>query len=164
MADVSPSVVQHLADFLRASQVRHILTYSAFGSEINLESLQALYPAHYYLPRVEQNHLYIHSLPTQLFRHKYGMLEPSPDSPTVDKGVLEAILVPGLAFDRNGYRLGYGKGFYDRFLDELKAEVLTIGITAQALIVEALPQDTWDIPVVYLASEAGILPSRKGQV
>lgn len=153
---ISPRVCQHLAGFLSGRGIKHILSYSAFGSEIDLSQLQTLYPINYYLPRVEQNHLYIHPLPTELVRHKYGMLEPSAASSTVDAGVLEAILVPGLTFDQKGYRLGYGKGFYDRFLSDLKPEILTIGIAVEALIIESMPKDIWDIPVAYLASESEI--------
>ncbi len=157
IAELSPRVCQHLAHFLQQNHIQHILTYQAFSSEIALERLQHLYPAHYYLPRVEREQLHIHPLPTQLIQHKYGMLEPSPNSATVEAGVLEAVLVPGLVFDSRGYRLGYGKGFYDRFLAELNPKVLTIGVVAEALEVESLPADAWDVAVKYLASELGVI-------
>lgn len=156
VADLSLEVCHRLAAFLERRACRHVLSYSAFATEINLDLLQTLYTANYYLSRVENENLYIHPLPAKLIRHKYGMLEPDPSSPTVNPERLEAVLVPGLAFDRQGYRLGYGKGFYDRFLANLTPNVLTIGIVPEALKLENLPIDTWDMPVQYLASELGV--------
>ncbi|SDT86784.1 5-formyltetrahydrofolate cyclo-ligase [Verrucomicrobium sp. GAS474] len=56
------------------------------------------------------------------------MLEPSPDAPEADYDAIDAILVPGLAFDRDGYRLGRGGGFYDRLLASLPGRTLRIGL------------------------------------
>lgn len=64
-------------------------------------------------------------------------------------------LVPGLAFDRLGYRLGYGKGYYDRFLAE--APVLSLGLCYQELVLPALPVGGYDRRVTYLATERGEL-------
>ena len=157
MPTLSSQLVGHLVKFLQRKKVKKILLYSAFGSEPDLTELQSAYPAQYYLPRVEANNLHIHPLPCQLVAHRYGFLEPSPDSPTVGLEVLEAILVPGLTFDLKGYRVGYGKGFYDRLLANLKPRVLTIGISPDVLLIEQLPIDPWDVPVQFIASELGIM-------
>lgn len=157
-AELSSRVNQHLADFLQ-TRAAHILLYQAFAAELDPAGLMALYPASYYLPRVEGGSLHIHPLPCELVPHKYGMLEPAASSPTVPPATLQAVLVPGLCFDRLGYRLGYGKGYYDRFLSGLPPATLTIGLVPEALVLEALPKDPWDIPVRYLASETGIRPT-----
>ena len=57
------------------------------------------------------------------------------------------VLVPGLAFDQARYRLGRGKGFYDRFLSKLPREVVTMGLAFDFQVVEALPVTELDIPV-----------------
>lgn len=154
--EISVGLVKHLARFLRKQKPKHILLYSAFGSEVNLSSLQTKYKASYYLPRVEAHHLYIHPLPCDLVEHKYGFLEPAQDALTVEASRLEAVLVPGLTFDLGGYRVGYGKGFYDRFLLGLEPRVLTIGIVPDLLFVERVARDPWDVPVQYIATELGI--------
>jgi 5-formyltetrahydrofolate cyclo-ligase len=157
MPTLSSQLVGHLFKFLQRKKVKQILLYSAFGSEPDLTQLQSAYPAQYYLPRVEANTLHIHPLPCQLVAHRYGFLEPSPDSAEAGLEVLEAILVPGLTFDLKGFRVGYGKGFYDRLLADVEPRVLTIGISPDLLIVEQLPADPWDVPVQFIASELGML-------
>jgi len=158
VAQLSAQVNQHLARFLSARQVQHILFYSAFGSELDPGSLQSLYPATYYLPRASTYQLEVHPLPCRLVKHKYGFWEPVADAPRVEPSLLEVVLVPGLAFDPRGRRLGYGQGFYDRFLAQLRPQTLTVGLVPEALVVPELPQDSWDVPVQFLATELGIRP------
>lgn len=63
---------------------------------------------------------------------------------------VDCILVPGLGFDREKYRLGYGKGYYDRFLAQV-GEIPTIGVGfKEQFCEELLPRDPWDIPVKEL--------------
>ncbi|RIH86716.1 5-formyltetrahydrofolate cyclo-ligase [Meiothermus luteus] len=157
--ELSQQAAEHLAGFLEKQGARHVLLYSAFGSELDPAPLQALYPARYYLPRVQAHSLVVHPLPCPLVRHPYGFLEPAPEAPRAAPEGLEAVLVPGLAFDPWGRRLGYGQGFYDRFLARLPAHVLTVGLVPEALLVPALPHDSWDIPVGFLATEAGVRPA-----
>jgi len=60
---------------------------------------------------------------------------------------IDCILVPGLGFDRDLYRIGYGKGYYDRFLATV-SHIPTVGVGfKEQLCDEALPRDPWDIPV-----------------
>ncbi|WP_299430756.1 5-formyltetrahydrofolate cyclo-ligase [uncultured Meiothermus sp.] len=156
---LSAQVNQHLAHFLSERRVQHILFYSAFGSELDPSDLQNLYPATYYLPRARTYQLEVHPLPCKLVKHPYGFWEPVAHAPRVEPGRLEVILVPGLAFDPEGHRLGYGQGFYDRFLGQLHPQTLTVGLVAEALIVPELPQDRWDIRVQFLVTEQGIRPT-----
>ncbi len=63
---------------------------------------------------------------------------------------IDCILVPALGFDREFYRLGYGKGFYDRFLAQT-GPIPTIGVGfREQMCEELLPRDSWDIPVKEL--------------
>ncbi|GIW33329.1 5-formyltetrahydrofolate cyclo-ligase [Meiothermus sp.] len=155
-AQLSARVVRHLARFLASHQARHILLYSAFGTELDAAELQKLYPATYYLPRARTYQLEVHPLPCKLVKHKYGFWEPAAETPKVDPEILDAVLVPGLAFDPWGHRLGYGQGFYDRFLAQLPPRTLTVGLVAEALVVPELPHDPWDVPVQFLATEQGV--------
>ena len=82
------------------------------------------------------------------------MLEPDPICAPIASQKIQLVLVPGLAFDQQGWRLGYGGGFYDRFLGTSPG--IPVGVTYQALVWPVIPHQEHDIPMRYLVSEAGI--------
>jgi 5-formyltetrahydrofolate cyclo-ligase len=67
---------------------------------------------------------------------------------------IDVVLVPGLAFDRFGNRLGRGKGYYDRFLRRLSDDVLTIGLALDVMVRELIPHDDNDCPVKMVVTES----------
>ncbi|MFN3596548.1 MAG: 5-formyltetrahydrofolate cyclo-ligase [Rubricoccaceae bacterium] len=83
----------------------------------------------------------------------WGLLEPSPGAPEVRAADLDVVLVPGLAFSRDGHRLGYGGGFYDRFLPQTPAQ--RIGLVMAYALVDALPHAPHDVPVGVIVTEHG---------
>lgn len=88
---------------------------------------------------------------------KFAIPEPREDRPRFDpstpgKGILMA--VPGLAFDRRGYRLGYGKGYYDRYLAGL--EITTAGLIYSDFVAKSLPHGHYDLPVHFIVTEKGV--------
>lgn len=64
-------------------------------------------------------------------------------------------IVPAIAYDKKGYRLGYGKGYYDRFLKNFT--FISIGLCYNELITDALPTDEYDISVDYIVTQDGLL-------
>jgi 5-formyltetrahydrofolate cyclo-ligase len=86
---------------------------------------------------------------------KEGLLRP------VERGEIDAILVPGVAFDQRGYRVGYGGGYYDRFL--LGApQAAKIGAAFACQIVAEIPADPYDVTVDRIVTEEGIIIPSKG--
>ena len=88
--------------------------------------------------------------------HRFGYTQPLADAPIIPDNQVSAVLVPGLAFDRVGGRLGFGAGFYDRFLSRLAPDVLRIGVS-DGYIVDRVPTDTHDVAMTHLATEAGVM-------
>jgi 5-formyltetrahydrofolate cyclo-ligase len=86
----------------------------------------------------------------------FGTLVPAPDQAPV---VPRLLLVPLLAFDRRGYRLGYGGGFYDRTLAALRAAgpVVAVGLALSAQEVDAVPHDATDARLDWVVTEAQTL-------
>lgn len=85
----------------------------------------------------------------------YNLLEPKNHCSIVPKEKLELIIVPGIVFDRQGYRLGAGKGFYDRFLKKCAAS-LKVGLTFEKTFLPCLPREKNDIPMDMVITEKNI--------
>lgn len=77
----------------------------------------------------------------------FGIAEPQRPHMTVSPNDIDLVVVPGVAFDRHGRRLGHGHGYYDRFLKRLPASVPRIGIGFTCQVVERLPATAWDVPL-----------------
>lgn len=92
----------------------------------------------------------------------FGLKEPPPSAPELTPQVL---LVPLLAFDREGYRIGYGAGYYDMTLASLRAKgkVLAIGVGYAAQGVERLPHDERDERLDWVVTEKGAMRFERGQ-
>lgn len=86
-----------------------------------------------------------------LHPNAFGVLEPGREAPRVSPEELDLVLVPGLAFDREGFRLGFGKGYYDRFLSRTRA--FRLGVAYSAQVVEKLPREEGDLPMQALVTE-----------
>ena len=87
---------------------------------------------------------------------QWGIAEPLPDKPVLEPDV---VLVPLLAFDAAGHRLGYGGGFYDRTLARLRAikPVVAVGVAYDQLKVDAVPHRSYDEPLDWVLTPSGPL-------
>lgn len=96
----------------------------------------------------------------ELITTRHGVREPGPGAATIEPARLDAIIVPGLGFDRSGNRLGRGAGFYDRFLARMRGTRTgprTIGVCFDAQLVDTLPHDEHDAPVDAVATPGELL-------
>jgi len=144
-------VVENLAPWLARWGFQDILLYHPLPHELDLTPLLERHPARYYLPKVAGEELSVHPF-GPLAPGPFGLLEPT--TPPVDPGDLDLVVVPGLAFDQEGYRLGHGQGYYDHFLASVQA--VTAGVVPEALLLPRLPRDPWDVPVGHLVTERGV--------
>lgn len=89
-----------------------------------------------------------------LVPNKWGVLEPD-SGKEVSISELELIIVPMVAADEQGNRIGYGKGFYDRFLD--KADCPTIGLIFEQNVIAKVPTEDFDIPLDVIVTEERVI-------
>jgi 5-formyltetrahydrofolate cyclo-ligase len=85
----------------------------------------------------------------------HHILEPTPHCPTVAPDVLDAVIVPAAVWAEDGYRLGYGAGYYDRFLAR-NPRAVRIGLGLEVQVVPCVPHDAHDLPVDVLVTDAGV--------
>ena len=155
---ISKEIVSLIRDWEIYKNAEHILSYSAFGSEFDLSPLYKD-KKNFYITRTNKDlSLSIHELESKMEKHKYGYWQPVKNAKAIEPNRMDLVLVPGLAFSKNGARLGYGKGYYDRLLAKM-AGVKFAGVCARAQIFSQLPQHKNDVKLHYLITEKEIIPT-----
>ena len=151
----------HLEETEQRSRLAAVALYCAKGDEAPAESLLELTSDHGFIayPRVvDRERMVFHRVsdPSELELGLFGVREPTPASPVVLPGALRLIAIPGLAFDRRGGRLGWGRGYYDSALLE-HPDALRVGIAYSTQLIDAVPTDEWDVAVDLIITEEGII-------
>mgnify|MGYP003912522053 FL=1 len=95
-----------------------------------------------------------------LVKSNWGVMEPRPSAPEAAGDEVDLIIVPALAIDLQGYRLGYGKGCYDRLLSSLPDKV-SIGIAYDFQLIEQCPRTQGDVPVSIVVTDRRLIESRE---
>lgn len=150
------------------SKCNAILCYSSLNDEVNtnriikkslLDSKAVALP--YCIDNNGTMEFYVVNSLDDLIEGSFGVKEPDISKCkkliSFDNAI---IVVPALAFDKQGYRLGYGKGYYDRFLE--KHHIKSIGLCYNDLIQEELPTDRFDLPVNYIITEKQVITCDNG--
>jgi 5-formyltetrahydrofolate cyclo-ligase len=150
--------VRELPEFMNA---RTVLGFSAIHKELDpLALLQSARAAgkRVALPRVDGERLDLHQVddPADLVPGAFGVAEPHENAPRILPHEVDLVLVPGLAFDARGHRLGYGRGFYDRLLP-LLTRAFSVALGYDFQLVAELPNEAHDVPVQCIVSDARCL-------
>jgi 5-formyltetrahydrofolate cyclo-ligase len=130
--------------------------YFAFGSEVMTDLIVAQAERlgkKVGLPSVEGDRITFYELSSNkyLVKGRFGIMEPLPYSPMAK---VDLLVVPCVAFDKKCYRLGYGKGYYDRLLSNKK--IFSIGLAYSLQLIENVPHDAHDRQLDAIATEDGI--------
>lgn len=102
---------------------------------------------------MKMNHIHLEAW-DQLKKNKWGVLEPE-DGREVPVNELDLVIVPMVGGDRQRNRIGYGKGFYDRFLAAVKCP--NIGLLFEACLLDEIPVESFDVPLSTLITEERII-------
>ncbi len=88
----------------------------------------------------------------------FGVMEPKDEAlRPVDPSTLDLVVVPGVVFDRNGYRIGYGGGYYDRFIPRLSQNTTTVSLAFDMQLVDKIPTSEYDVAVQYIITEKELI-------
>jgi len=144
-----------------------VLTCLSFGGEIDTWRLAAMLVGagkEVWVPRSDSTRqaLVLHAYPCELEEISNGLRQPIPGAPALAEeevdGRVDVALVLGLGFDRGGYRLGRGKGYFDRFL--AGRSFSTVGLAFDFQLVDRLPRSRHDVPMRAIATDQQLLRRR----
>jgi 5-formyltetrahydrofolate cyclo-ligase len=165
IAAKSGSIVRRLTGLRDLREASTLMVFLSFGSEVLTDGLlrwgweegkRMVVP----LCRTEDRGLTPCLLDSfaELEIGRYGIREPKRENiRPASREEIDAILVPAVAFDRRGHRIGYGGGYYDRFLPGVPRAVL-IGAAFSCQIVARIPEGPHDLPVDRIVTENGEMP------
>lgn len=155
----SEQICDYLASLPQFKQAQTILAYFSFRQEPDLSPLFSLKP-HWGLPRCVGSSLRWHRWQRcdRVATGAYGISEPDANLPLIDPKTVDLMLVPAVACDAQGYRLGYGGGYYDRMLNDPQWQgIPTIGIIFEFAYLSQVPIAPWDRQLNGVCTESQII-------
>lgn len=156
MNKISGEIVKNILNLEIYKESLHVLIFYPLKHEVNLLGLldkNENNDKHFYLPRVDGENLLVcpYKLGDELKTSRFQTKEPT-TSP-IDSSILDVIFVPALMADKNLHRLGYGGGFYDKFLAKNAFNAKKIVAIPSDLIVEQLPSEYFDAQIDLIVCE-----------
>ena len=163
MSQVAIERVRKLPEF---SEAKRISSYIAKGGEVRTEILIREMLSEWknvLVPFIEEgsNNLRFSELrdfDEDLKVGRFGILEPRRESRRITQGLdVDIVIVPGIAWTPDGFRIGYGKGYYDKYLAALNRNILTIGLSYEFQLVPEIPVGNYDIAVQIITTEKRVI-------
>ena len=129
-----------------------VFIYIGFGSEIDTCSIinkcfkdnKRVFVPRTNITEKTMDAVEIHNL-DNLEKNKYGIYEPSKELSSINNKEIDLVVLPGVAFDMNGGRIGYGGGYYDKYLEKISNEVFKVALAYKFQIVANIPVEAHDI-------------------
>lgn len=136
-----------------------ILFYRAMANELSLDGLaDAVGWQRFAVTRTPPDGpLTLHPAIGAMEQHRYGFPQPTADAFELQPRHISLALVPGVAFDRHGTRLGHGVGYFDELLARLPEDCPRVGVASRDLVFEQLPSEPHDVAMTHLATEDGVV-------
>lgn len=145
---------------------RTVMFFVSFSSEVHTHEMikASLRNKTVVVPKVMNNEIepsLIMDFDNLVPSGKFGILEPIEAMKIAYKNI-DIVLVPGIAFDKEGHRIGYGFGYYDKFLKKVPKAV-KIGLCFDFQVVEKIPHEEHDVPVDMIVTEKKVIDRRMGK-
>jgi 5-formyltetrahydrofolate cyclo-ligase len=158
------AALERLLALPRVAEASGVMLFASFGSEIPTDAFAPALRARgarTYLPFLMEGRIEPADVdpdePGALVATSYGPREPADRTPA-PLGAIDVVMVAGLAFDRSGYRVGYGGGYYDAFLLRLGPEPLRVGLAFHEQVLDEVPHGPGDEPVDILVTDRETIP------
>ncbi|MCD6434896.1 MAG: 5-formyltetrahydrofolate cyclo-ligase [Clostridiales bacterium] len=166
LMEKSKKILIFLETFKEELVSKNVFIFIDFKNEVQtLDIILYLKSLHckIFIPRInpitKKMDIYPYTSHTDLIESKYGILEPKENSyAVINPEILEIVITPGVVFDTEGYRVGYGGGYYDRLFEKIGDKVLKIAVGFELQVVDKVPRDKYDKSVDYLITENQIYP------
>lgn len=158
---LSRIVCQRAIALLRHCLSRKVASYIPLKGEVSVDTLNSYLMQHngsLLLPRVENTeemHFCRFGSEDQLIKGRFGLRQPARNCPVDDQP--EVMFVPGMAFDEHLNRIGYGKGYYDRYLERTRHHCLLVGLSLERYVFTDIPAHEHDKKVHMIITETSIL-------
>ena len=156
----SKTIVTKIIETKEYQKAKVIALYKSLPSEVNLDDLISYslkQNKKVVLPKVVDNDLFFYEISSneKLIKSNFGILEPlSNQNKLVNKSQIDLIIVPGISFDKDKNRLGFGKGFYDRYLAHTSIYKIGVCFHNQVLTDNTLPVNQFDIKMDKVITES----------
>jgi 5-formyltetrahydrofolate cyclo-ligase len=106
----------------------------------------------------------VHDL-KELRPNKYGIPEPVPeDTAHCEYDYIDLVIVPGVVFDQCGHRIGYGGGYYDRFLSKIDLSVPRLSVAFEVQVIREIPAESHDLPVDKIITEERVIDACEARI
>jgi 5-formyltetrahydrofolate cyclo-ligase len=156
--DRSDALVDQMLAWMKGRTFDHYILYRSFRREPSLDRLAAILPLEdTFYPRIQGKTMNFYSTAGGFVSNRFGLDEPEAH-PARELQVFSPktlLIIPALAFDHQCFRLGYGGGFFDRFLDH--KVLTTLGVAFDSFLVHELPREVHDQPVQTVISDKRVL-------
>ncbi len=155
ISTISEKIIDNFVSSSEYEQSLNILAYHSFSDEVNTHALFKKNGKNWFIPRINEDDLEVCLYEPNLSKNKFGILEPR-GVDCQDPSIIDLVILPALMVDKRGHRLGYGKGFYDRFLSQNCNSINKVVFIPEELFVETIYPEAHDCAVNLIITQCNI--------
>ncbi len=157
------AIFERLAVMPAFEGAREFFTYLSHKGEVSTDLLLAQFLGKkvVVVPKIESEAICLYQLTSaqELASGIYGIREPVHCLPKSEWDSIDVAIIPGVAFDETGHRIGFGGGYFDRFLKKLHCT--TIGLAYELQMIDKVPTHSYDVPVDFIVTEKRLISCRE---
>jgi 5-formyltetrahydrofolate cyclo-ligase len=153
---LSEKIMNNLFSIEEYKCAKNVLTYFPLKYEVQTQASLSDDSKIWYLPRVNGNNLEVCLYDSQqLVKGNFNIQEPTNDKIS-DLSFIDMVIIPCVAADKNGYRIGYGKGYYDRFLPNISRDCVKVLLVPSDLFFDNVFPDNYDVSANVIVTDKEI--------